>query len=76
MNKKIFNLDLIGYKCPFPVIKTAKKLKEMDFDEFLQIKTDDPSAEEDLFELCKLNKYKIIDKKKHNKILCVMIKKG
>tara|TARA_E500000331_G_C16944467_1_gene577658 strand:+ start:210 stop:440 length:231 start_codon:yes stop_codon:yes gene_type:complete len=75
MNKKIINLDLTGFKCPLPVIKTAKKLKEIKSDEILQVITDDPSAEGDLLELCKLNKYQIFDKKKHNKVLCVMIKK-
>jgi|TARA_B110001452_G_C14927924_1_gene324484 tRNA 2-thiouridine synthesizing protein A len=76
MNKIFLTLDLLGLKCPLPVLKTAKKLKEIKQGELLEVKTDDPSAEEDLNKLCIVNNSKIIKRKKQNKILCVLIKKG
>ncbi len=44
--------------------------------ELLEVKTDDSSAEKDLKQFCSLNNSKIINTKKQNKILCVLIKKG
>ncbi|MDC3091194.1 sulfurtransferase TusA family protein [Rickettsiales bacterium] len=76
MNKFFLTLNLLGLKCPLPVLKTAKKLREMNKDELLEVKTDDSSAERDLKEFCNLNNSKIITTKKQNKILCILIKKG
>lgn len=76
MNKIFLTLNLLGLKCPLPVLKTAKKLREMNKGELLEVKTDDSSAEKDLKQFCSLNNSKIINTKKQNKILCVLIKKG
>ena len=53
MNNKIIKLDLLGLKCPLPVLKTAKKLKEISNNDVLMVRVDDESAEQDLQELCK-----------------------
>lgn len=76
MENSFCTLNLIGFKCPLPILKTAKKFKEIKKGELLEVKTDDPSAEKDFAEFCKLNNSKIIKRKKQNKILCVLIKKG
>ena len=76
MKNSLLTLNLLGLKCPLPILKTAKKLKEIKKGELLEVKTDDSSAEKDFVEFCKLNNSKIIKRKKQNKILCVLIKKG
>ena len=76
MKNSLLTLNLLGLKCPLPILKTAKKFKEIKKGELLEVKTDDPSAEKDFAEFCKLNNSKIIKRKKQNKILCVLIKKG
>ena len=76
MNNKIIKLDLLGLKCPLPVLKTAKKLKEISENEVLMVRVDDESAEKDLQELCKKKKFVLLEKSKENKILCFIIKKS
>ena len=76
MNKKKIKMDLIGLKCPLPVLKTAKKIKEINNESVLEIKTDDPSAENDIEELCKNNNYKVLKKLKEKKVLYFVLKKN
>tara|TARA_Y100000991_G_C21881192_1_gene309470 strand:- start:216 stop:446 length:231 start_codon:yes stop_codon:yes gene_type:complete len=76
MNKKKIKLDLIGLKCPLPVLKTAKKIKEINNESLLEIKTDDPSAENDIEELCRNNNYKVLQKLKEKKVLYFVLKKN
>lgn len=75
MNKKITKLNLLGLKCPLPILKTMKKLKEIPENQLLEIETDDPDAKQDFNELVKNNKIKLIDFKKTNKNLFFLIKK-
>lgn len=76
MNNKIIKLDLLGLKCPMPVLKTAKKLKEISDNDVLMVRVDDESAEQDLQELCKKKNFLLLEKSKENKILCFIIKKS
>ena len=76
MNNKIIKLDLLGLKCPLPVLKTAKKLKEISKNDILMVRVDDESAERDLQELCKKKNFLLLEKSKENKILCFIIKKS
>ena len=69
-------MDLIGLKCPLPVLKTAKKIKEINNESVLEIKTDDPSAENDIEELCRNNNYKVLQKLKEKKVLYFVLKKN
>ena len=43
MKKKQKILNLIGFKCPIPVLKLAKKIKEIKVGDTLEVKVDDPS---------------------------------
>ena len=45
MNKK--KLNLIGLKCPIPILKTSHNLKKMNNKEILEVISDDLSAEKD-----------------------------
>ena len=69
MNKKITKLNLIGLKCPFPVLKTMKKLKEIPNNQYLEVVTDDFNARKDFQELNNNGKILLIDLKKDNKNL-------
>ena len=68
MNKKITKLNLIGLKCPFPVLKTMKKLKEIPNNQYLEVVTDDFDARKDFQELNNNGKILLIDLKKIIKI--------
>ena len=59
---KIIELDLLGQKCPIPVQKTRKLLREISKSNILHIKCDDPETLQDipaLLERLQLNKPKI-----------------
>ncbi len=62
MKKKVYNLNLKGFKCPIPVLKIAKKFKEINKGDILEVDTDDPKADSDIQELAKNIKIKILKK--------------
>ena len=42
-----FKIDLKGLKCPLPVVKVGKKVKEMSVGQILAAETTDPGAHAD-----------------------------
>ncbi len=73
-NTKLINL--MGLKCPLPVLKIAKKIKEIKKGDIIEVKVDDPKAESDINELTKQIKIKIIKKIKHNNFMLFEIEKN
>ena len=76
MIKKTKLIDLIGLRCPLPVLKIAKKIKDIKPGDIIKVKVDDPKAEKDISELKKQIKIKIIKKIKHNDFMLFEIKKN
>lgn len=75
MNKKIIKLNYLGLKCPLPVLKTHKVLKQIDSDTLVEVCTDDPSAENDFRNLCENSHFTILQTRKEKKVLFLCIKK-
>ena len=73
--KKQKILNLIGFKCPIPVLKLAKKIKEIKVGDVLEVKVDDPKADNDIEELVKNINIKILNKIRKEKILTFHIEK-
>ena len=61
MKKKVYFLNLKGYKCPIPILKISKKIKEIKKGDILEIDADDPKADEDIKELSNNIKIKILE---------------
>lgn len=61
MKKKIHNLNLLGQKCPVPVLKISRKFKDISKGDILLVNTDDPKAEKDIIELSQNIKIKLIN---------------
>ena len=74
MKNNTHELDLIGLKCPLPVLRANKKLKEFSKNEVVKILVDDPSAPEDFRILCKTKKYKLISSEKKTNYINITIK--
>ena len=72
MIKKTKLIDLMGLRCPLPVLKIAKKIKEIKKGDIIKVKVDDPKAENDINELKKQIKIKI--KKKLNIMISCYLK--
>lgn len=75
MNKKILKLNLLGLRCPIPVLKIAKEIKNLSIDKVLEVETDDPKAENDIEYFCNETGLEILKKFKENKILYFCLKK-
>ena len=76
MTKKTKLINLMGLRCPLPVLKISKKIKEIKTGEIIKVKVDDPKAEKDISELNKQIKIKIIKKIKHSDFMLFEIEKN
>ncbi len=43
-----FELDTLGKQCPVPIVKTAKKMKELEIGQVLKVISDDEGIQEDM----------------------------
>ena len=66
----------MGLRCPIPVLKIAKKIKEIRKGDIIKVKVDDPKAENDINELNKQINITIIKKIKHNDFMLFEIEKN
>ena len=69
MGKVEYNLNLIGLKCPLPVLKISKKFKEIKIGDILNVKCDDPKSENDINNLCKSIRIKLIKKESEKEFI-------
>ena len=76
MIKKTNLINLMGLRCPLPVLKIAKKIKEINKGDIIKVKVDDPKAESDINELNKQIKIKIKRKIRHNDFMLFEIEKN
>ena len=76
MIKKTKLINLMGLRCPLPVLKIAKKIKEINKGDIIKVKVDDPEAESDINELNKQIKIKIKRKIRHNDFMLFEIEKN
>jgi len=70
---KVF--DFKGLKCPLPVLKTKRALKEVEQGEIIEIIADDPAANLDLKHFCEVSGNNLIKITKiENNIYCLIQK--
>tara|TARA_B100000941_G_scaffold201678_1_gene146793 strand:+ start:294 stop:524 length:231 start_codon:yes stop_codon:yes gene_type:complete len=75
MSQKIYKLNLRGKKCPIPVLKISKKVKEIFTGDIIEVKTDDPKATYDLDQLSKNIQIKILTQEQKQKYLLTILQK-
>ena len=75
MVKKQEKLNLIGLRCPVPVLKLAKKIKEIKVGDILEVDVDDPKADNDIEQLVKNINIKLLNKIKKKKAIKFYIEK-
>tara|TARA_Y100000022_G_scaffold19640_1_gene15054 strand:+ start:191 stop:421 length:231 start_codon:yes stop_codon:yes gene_type:complete len=76
MIKKTNLINLMGLRCPLPVLKIAKKIMEINKGDVIKVKVDDPKAEKDINELNKRIKIKIKKKIRRNGFMLFEIEKN
>lgn len=75
MPQKLYKLNLRGKKCPIPVLKISKKVKEIFIGDIIEVKTDDPKAAYDLDQLTKNIQIKILMQTQKQKYLLTILQK-
>ena len=73
--KPIQIYDFTGLKCPLPVLKTKRALKNHNNGEVIEIIADDPAANIDLKHFCEVSGDILLNVIKNNKNLNCFIKK-
>ena len=80
MNTKDFetkkSFDFMGLKCPLPVLKTKRALKEVKDGEIIEVLTDDPAANLDLKHFCEVSGNILINITTEKNIIKCLIQKN
>lgn len=60
MVKRNIKIDLLGLKCPIPVLKANKIIKEYEKGDIIEFLVDDIAAPNDFKIYCETKKYKLL----------------
>lgn len=69
-------LDTKGLKCPLPVLKARKALKEVPAGGMLRVLATDPGAVKDFEHFCKTTGCQLVDASERDGVLVFDIRKG
>ena len=75
MSESEKKLDVRGLYCPSPALQTTVELSKMQVGQTLVVLADDPSAEDDITELCYKRGHELLELKKNGNDLEFTIKK-
>ena len=70
------SLDFMGLKCPIPVLKTKRALKEVKEGEMIEVLADDPAANLDLKHFCEVSGNILINITTEKNIIKCLIQKN
>jgi tRNA 2-thiouridine synthesizing protein A len=68
-------LNLVGLKCPIPVLKTKKFLATLDSEQQVTVTTDDPASEKDLQEFCRKTGNHLIQQFNQDNLIITIIQR-
>lgn len=68
---KIF--DARGMKCPLPVLKARKLLRDMRAGEILEIQATDPGAPKDFVHFCETTGHKLLESSEANGVFMIRV---
>ena len=68
-------LDSTGLMCPMPIVKLAKKMKEMESGQILELIADDVGSVEDVPAWCNRTGNELVDKKEEGGKFFYYVKK-
>ena len=68
-------LDCYGLLCPMPIIQTAKKIKEMNVGEVLEVISTDKGIKEDMPAWCRQTGQEYIGLEEEGEVIKVYVKK-
>ena len=68
-------LDAKGLMCPMPIVKLAKKIKELQVGQVLELIVDDPGGKEDVPAWCSRTGHELLETKQEGSVCFFYIKK-
>jgi tRNA 2-thiouridine synthesizing protein A len=69
-------LDCKGLMCPMPIVKLAKKMKELPVGKVLELISDDVGSKEDIPAWCKRTGNQLLDSKEEKGVFYYYIKRS
>lgn len=68
--------DFKGLQCPLPVLKTRKKLQDLQAGAVIRIETTDPLSPLDIAHFCQSEGHTLLEQQSEGRIFHFLIKKG
>jgi tRNA 2-thiouridine synthesizing protein A len=68
-------LDAKGLKCPLPVLRARKAMKDVPQGELLQVLATDPGAVKDFAHFCDTTGHDLVESKQVGDVYCFLIRK-
>ena len=68
-------LDAKGLKCPLPVLRARKAMKDVPQGELLQVLATDPGAVRDFAHFCDTTGHELVESKQDGDVYCFLIRK-
>jgi tRNA 2-thiouridine synthesizing protein A len=69
-------LDTTGLKCPLPVLKARRAMKEIEAGAVLEVRATDPGAVEDFAAFCETTGDKLLASRQEGELYIFQIRKG
>ena len=69
-------IDVRGLKCPLPVLKTAKRMKDLSADDVVEVWTTDPMASIDIPHFCSEHGHQLVEQAQEADYKRFVIRKG
>lgn len=71
-----FSLDVVGLRCPEPVMMVRKSIRSLCAEQTLLVMADDPSTTRDIPSFCRFMEHELVAQQTENKPFLYLIKKG
>lgn len=68
--------DFKGLQCPFPVLKTRKKLQDLSTGDMIRVETTDPLSPLDITHFCQTDGHALLEQSAEGRVFVFLIRKG
>lgn len=75
-SKTVIFCDFKGLQCPLPVLKTRKKLQDLNSGDHIRIETTDPLSPLDIAHFCQTDGHTLLEQSAEDRVFHFLICKG
>ena len=69
-------LDAVGLKCPLPVLRARKRLRDVPCGELMEVRADDPAAPGDFEAFCRETGHALLGLEENGGVFTILIRKA